>query len=193
MGYTHYWYRKNKSIPADLWAKIVVDCERVARVSELPLAGAAGDGVPEFTDERIWFNGLTNCGHEKRNLGITWPAPKASGIGNKVSGEMWFAGAMLSARTCGGDCSHETFGVSRILGKDAHVTADGFFDCCKTAYKPYDIVVTACLIVLKYYLGDSIRVSTDGEANDWADGIQLCKCAVGYGELPFDAEVTDEG
>ena len=49
------------------------------------------------------------------------------------------------------------------------------FDFCKTARKPYDIVVTACLAVLKYRLGDLITVSSDGDAQDWDAGVLLAR------------------
>jgi hypothetical protein len=45
------------------------------------------------------------------------------------------------------------------------------FDCCKTAHKPYDEVVTAVLTVLKLYMGDDLSVRSDGEPTDWANGV----------------------
>ena len=65
------------------------------------------------------------------------------------------------------DFSHENF---RIF-----MNWDGDFDFCKTARKPYDIVVVACLSVLKYYLGDSVRVSSDGEGEELKEGLELAK------------------
>ncbi len=44
---------------------------------------------------------------------------------------------------------------------------------CKTARKPYDDVVTACLIILKHYLKDSIIISSDGEREDFDAGVNL--------------------
>ncbi len=64
----------------------------------------------------------------------------------------WFAGAVLQARSCDGDCSHETF---RLYRSDQH-----YFGFCKTACKPYDIAVTAALIIVKHYVRD-IHVSSD--------------------------------
>lgn len=46
---------------------------------------------------------------------------------------------------------------------------------CKTAQKPYDVVVVACLAILKYRLGDLIRVSSDGSAAEWHAGVQLAR------------------
>lgn len=47
------------------------------------------------------------------------------------------------------------------------------FNFCKTANKPYDDVVTACLITLNYYLKDLIDVSSDGWRTDWNIGLEL--------------------
>jgi hypothetical protein len=55
-----------------------------------------------------------------------------------------------------------------------HLTQNGS-DYCKTYSCPYDTVVVACLIVLKHYLGDSIRVTSDGGVSDWADGLLLAQ------------------
>ena len=55
------------------------------------------------------------------------------------------------------------------------LTQTGF---CKTAYKPYDIVVTACLVILQYRLGDAIQVSSDGGAVDWVAGVNLARSVI---------------
>jgi hypothetical protein len=47
------------------------------------------------------------------------------------------------------------------------------FDFCKTAQKPYDTVVTAILVLAKETFGEAIEVSTDGELEDWNDGLYL--------------------
>lgn len=70
-----------------------------------------------------------------------------------------------------GENSHESF----ILPKDV----TDFQDCefCKTAQKPYDVVVTACLAVLAFHLGKGIEVSSDGDKSDWLAGIGLA-CSI---------------
>lgn len=44
------------------------------------------------------------------------------------------------------------------------------FEFCKTRRLPYDLVVTACLSIMKHYLKDAIEVSSDGDWCDWTDG-----------------------
>lgn len=75
-----------------------------------------------------------------------------------------------------GDDAHEDF-VLREHFKQNFENTDGF-DFCKTARKPYDVVVTACLIVLKHRLGDYIDVSSDGFHRDWLAGLELAKCVL---------------
>jgi len=63
------------------------------------------------------------------------------------------------------DDAHETFYVK---------VNDSGFNFCKTARKPYDKVVTACLILLKHYF-NFIEVSSDGDLDEWKYGIELFK------------------
>ncbi len=53
------------------------------------------------------------------------------------------------------------------------------FEFCKTAMKPYDIVVTAILCVLGDLLEDNIDISSDGGAKDWEPGQRLATEALG--------------
>jgi hypothetical protein len=57
-----------------------------------------------------------------------------------------------------------------------HFSENQMFFVNTRQYSPYDTIVVACLIVLKHFLGDSIRVTSDGFWADWADGLDLaCK------------------
>lgn len=56
---------------------------------------------------------------------------------------------------------HETFVLE--LGDEG----DNF---CKTAEKPYDMAVTASLILLKKELGDAVIIKSDGTWADWESG-----------------------
>jgi hypothetical protein len=68
------------------------------------------------------------------------------------------------------ELAHETFCL-----RD-HWSKNEAFNFCKTASKPYDVVVVACLITLHHYLGDELlEVSSDGDASDWQDGLKLAK------------------
>jgi hypothetical protein len=150
------------------------------------LGNAFGQDVPLIGPDNVVFNGIEDCGHPvNKEIGIAWPATGARGVGattSPIAGD-WFAGATLSTRACSGDCSHETFSFPRVFQPQSweEVKPEGWFAFCKTAYKPYDFAVTAFLVIAKHYLGDLLRVSTDGEDNDWHDAKVLCQFHLGYG------------
>ena len=72
-----------------------------------------------------------------------------------------------------GDNAHEDF----ALPEHFRDNVEGSF--CKTARKPYDIVVVACLCILKDKLGSAFSVSSDGRYNDWQAGRNLAQAALG--------------
>lgn len=206
MGYTHYYSVKPK-FDADQFAKVVKDFKQMIPVLEhlgVKLAGGHGEDQPKIDDVQIWFNGLTKCGHTERDLGITWPAKKATGISKNGVGMQlseivkgsWFAGASLETRACGGDCSHETFSLECEMRDIPEYKMDPerlkengglMFEFCKTAYKPYDLAVNVCLIIAKHHLRNDIKVNSDGETENWIEGMQLCQHFLGYG-LEFKLE-----
>lgn len=47
---------------------------------------------------------------------------------------------------------------------------DEGFNFCKTAGKPYDMAVTASLILLKKELGNGVTIKSDGRWADWESG-----------------------
>lgn len=198
MGYTHYWYRP-RVIDAEKFAKAVKDFQVLLPVFDqagIKLAGWDGAGNPEVNSQVVSFNGLEKCGHLYKNLGIAWPSGNAGGLNHEeatISGN-WFAGALLVERTCGGDCSHETFRIEQVYKPSEWEKADGksYFSCCKTAFKPYDIAVTACLIIFKHHLGKDFIVRSDGEESHWFDAKQLCQMFLGYGfEFKLDWEEVE--
>ena len=201
VGYTHYFYAR-KELDKDTFKNITNDFKKIMPVLEhlgVMLAGPHGDGEPILTDTEIAFNGLAKCGHTERELGITWPAKEAQGVarldmqhrsGNETQAGVnghWFAGAELDTRTCDGNCSHETFSlVQQMNDIPEHRQEEAkqnkrIFDCTKTAYKPYDLAVTACLIIAKHYLGNEIIISSDGELPQWKDAIGITEHFLNYG------------
>jgi hypothetical protein len=70
-----------------------------------------------------------------------------------------------------GEDSHETF----IFTRNANLE----FNFCKTSQKPYDEVVTACLIALGKIYGDKVDIGSDGEwGSEWVAGRNLYQMAV---------------
>ena len=125
MGYTHYYLVAPEFDPA-AFGRVAADFKKmVAPLKHLGvvLADGMGENYPTISPTEICFNGKRDCGHEKRDLGITWPAESASGIAKngvdttlqEITKSTWFAGASLKTRACGGDCSHEAFSLSQKL------------------------------------------------------------------------------
>jgi hypothetical protein len=78
--------------------------------------------------------------------------------------------------------SHETFEWS--------INSSGF-DFTKTARKPYDAVVTACLIHLKDIYGELVSIGSDGSWSEWQDGARLYRNATGLtASSPFEMETA---
>lgn len=69
----------------------------------------------------------------------------------------------------------ERTGACEPLVLREHFSENEGFNFVKTAQYEYDTVVTACLILLKHRLKDLIEVSSDGDADDWKDGLRLAK------------------
>lgn len=107
-------------------------------------------------------------------LAKTVPLAGGMGEGEPVftPERVWFNGV--------GDDSHETFEVTVEWG--------GKFEFCKTACKPYDAAVTACLCLLKFHLGDALRVNTDGEESDWEEGLRLARIIQAGCEYPCNRD-----
>jgi len=64
-----------------------------------------------------------------------------------------------------GENAHETFLLLRTQVD---------FDFCKTAQKPYDVVVCAVLAIAFEHAPDYIKPSSDGKCEDWQAGVDLC-------------------
>lgn len=191
MGYTHYWYREPKIAQA-AFDNIVTDFSKLVPVLAqhgVPLAGPLGTGGPVLSAKEISFNGKSQCGHPKNSsVSIPWPSKKAGGVApsDKAVDGQWFAGATLESRCCDGDCNYETCHIGRTQKPNEWERKDPthkgkVFNCCKTAFRPYDIAVTALLIICKHHLGDKFVASSDGEDQHWFDGKMLCQTVLDYG------------
>lgn len=138
----------------------------------LPIAGPDGEGKPVFTPDLIAFNGHAKCGHKDYPI-------------------------EFFGRTCAARCSHESFFFERVYEpwpgqkqsesvisfestRKRRPTLWGSF--CKTEYKPYDVLVTCALLIIKHHLGNFVVVRSDGEDIDFDDARLLCFARLGYGD-----------
>jgi hypothetical protein len=183
MGYTHYWTFKDQNLDTEKFQGAIKDIQKMIPILDhlgVKLRDGFGEGSPITNDKEVHFNGDRSCGHRQRDIGLTWPALPATGIavdGNGVSAtETWCAGRVLDSRTCDGDCSYETFSIERDGSKANR------FDCCKTAYRPYDLAVTVSLVIFQHWFQSDISVRSDGDIANWKDALDLCKHHLGYGQ-----------
>jgi hypothetical protein len=69
-----------------------------------------------------------------------------------------------------GEDAHEPFIFPGPIGENF----------CKTQWKPYDAVVTACLLVARDHFPDSIlKIGSDGDWDAWTEGILLYSSVLG--------------
>jgi len=88
--------------------------------------------------------------------------------------------------------NHETFTLDRAMQPpnltDRLPEKDHFFNFCKTAQKPYDLMVMCVLLVANDLEPDVITYATDGAESDWQPAIDLVNkvCDLGVSFNPND-------
>lgn len=145
MGYTHYFTFK---VPKGIKAATL---EANYQAAILECAKVAHEYNAECADK-----GLTDA----RLAGYTAHTKLGAYGGVELNGK--------------GDLGHEFFTLREHFKQNLEGFGGGFH-FCKTARKPYDTVIVACLAILKYRLGNAIEVSTDGQAGDWVNGVLLAR------------------
>jgi hypothetical protein len=180
MGYTHYWYRPAGSLDQGTWDKLVNDMRFLhkhmppttetaggyCKDDPLVLTGCYRFKAPQFNKDMIWFNGGGKC------------------LRHKTIDER---GESSWEDTVKNDLGHETFAVHRTAHERNHGKGEPVFACCKTARKPYDLMVCACLILLKHHFGKQVEVCSDGDEDDWAEAFKF----IGH-ILPGGKEIVTE-
>lgn len=190
MGYTHYWSRP-AVIPETIFRAIRIDFESLILPladDGVQLAGPGGEGPPEIGEELICFNGLNDCGHPKNDeIAVPYPLEEAEGIGPSSTAVASSDGFVtrLKHRTCNGSCCYETFSFPRSLDqrRQSEPDEDGLIGgYVKTGFRPYDVAVTAALMVAKRHLRDRLVVESNGGDPQWRDAKRICQVTLGYGD-----------
>lgn len=121
-----------------------------------------------FTDDaKVIFALAAEKGIKLGNgLGYVGTKPKVT------ASKVWFNGVDAD--------SHETLAIDRVYEEKDWSTAENglYFNFCKTARKPYDVVCVAILLLLQRHF-PSVQLSSDGGENEWSDGQALLKEALG--------------
>lgn len=91
-----------------------------------------------------------------------------------------------------GDLGHETFWLNREQepAPDWQKSAKtlGTFSFCKTAHKPYDLLVCAALLIVKHHADDVFTLSSDGDwGHDWEPASKLVgdELSIQFTNSPF--------
>ena len=191
MGYTHYWkLNLDYEINSEKWKEIVDDFNKILDVEiDIPSKNDPfGPTVHPYYDVYDGTGGMTSL----RNILEPYSNQKLE----ITDEEIRFNGREE------GDRGHEIFSLQRKVDKRLEDYATRLdrkyiFDFCKTARKPYDIVVCCLLVILKHRLGNMIEISSDGKdwTNDegkyyeidgaWSDAIKICVENLSY-DLNYD-------
>ena len=178
MGYTHYWkFNLDYEINSEKWKEIINDFNKILDVEI---------DIPE-NDKYDGTDGMTRL----RNI-LEQDSDQRLEITDK---EIRFNGREENDR------GHETISLQRKSDKSLQDPTDKkyIFDFCKTARKPYDIVVCCLLIILKHRLGNMIEIGSDGRGGftdigtghgkyhevdgSWSNAIKLCAENLSYDDI----------
>ena len=167
MGYTQYFSKKELTHSQEKWDLFLKDVKAVAntfnlclpqsidfikegdgmvgtRDSHIRIGDGMGDGnQPEFTKDEICFNGVGDDSHETLHIER--------------------------------DSSSILAGEDRMdsYHREQWYENGSLFGFTKTAHKPYDLLVTATLILYKHHFGDKVSVSGDGGQEGFVEGMVL--------------------
>jgi len=143
------------------WGEILDDCEKLAAADDTPIVANTYTQTKEGWDTK-------------------------SGAPIFDNTEIRFNGVA--------EASHEDFLLLRGGVKKQDYEKDRTekygFTFCKTAAKPYDLLVCACLLVYVHYSPDTIELGSDGGPQDWAQAEKLVKDVLGY-DMSY-SEITGE-
>lgn len=150
MGYTNYYELKRHNLSTKDFDKIVKDVKIIEDYIKNNVVISKNAGG-QYT-ERVTLHDGMGCGKGVLYIGETQ--------NNKTRiKEIFFNGDAKQG------LDHEGFGIRSGAQNDSF---------CKTARKPYDLVVCMVLLSLQYHVNTS-KVSSDGNIEDWEHAIDLWK------------------
>ena len=162
MGYTHYYYRTEVEHDEDTFAKFVADVKKAYK--HLPATTDSSGGY--YKDSPLKIAGGNGTGKPTFN-----------------DDEICFNGSKKS------DLWHETLYIPRVfkfeVGDYGKYQRERFgrdkviFSFCKTARKPYDLLVQVVLILYKQHFGDLVLVASDGNAGEWETALKFVRDVFG--------------
>lgn len=198
MGYTHY-FSVQRRITDEEWSRLLHAAFQLLRAMPsqthyngvtVPLRILFEESIPlppQLGPRTIRFNGagLAEAYQQPQMAPLpgdpVWPAPRSVTwqqdfyLLNHIDGT-WTPGPALG---------HETF----LLDRDDEI---GTFAFCKTAYKPYDLVVCGLLIVTEYCAPGWRVITSDGQPSDWQPALAWVRSVVDEGQtLTLPSTIRD--
>jgi hypothetical protein len=163
MGYTSYW-RRPLELDEQKWEDFVDDVKKLRY------------GLPKHS---------TSAGGYYENQPLKLVGGNGEGQPMITNQSIWFNG------TDEGNLSHETFHMTRVFEPEEWQEAeDGlYFNFCKTARKPYDLMVALTLIAFKHHFDNEVKVSSDGNAEDFEQAVEIFREVIG--KEPHEQFITD--
>lgn len=172
MGYTHYWNRpKNLNVEKfEAWTKdIQLMLERLPKHytgascdyphDKIDIRGPWGADDTQMEQPVITIDFVCFNGSEKQ----TYTPPSKNYENVSLAHEDFYVSRVMKP----GDWQIEDAQrTARKHGKKRIPASYLFFECCKTARKPYDLLVCGALMALKYHF-PNVEISSDGTAADW--------------------------
>jgi len=189
MGYTHYWEVPEGEHDQTKWDEFVADCKKLYKnmpehstsagnyheKDPLALNGCYNYKNPAFNKARVCFNGSDGSKREQK---------EREKNGKKY--KYW------EDKTSHG-LDHETFVLNRKVKQpdyQKNMGKSASFGFCKTARKPYDLMVTACLVLYKHHFPE-VQISSDGNFEDWSAAFMFIAQALPNGkEVGLETLIT---
>jgi hypothetical protein len=150
MSTYRHFYKQAKAASPKQWAKIKTDVEKL--LTSLPPNSESAGGT--FRQWTLMIGDASGAVGSKPT--VTDDEIALNGVHGKV------------------DLSHETFWITRSKNTEPDA------DYCKTARKPYDLVVCGILIVLQHHAPGVWKISTNGTLEDWDPAREWVESILGY-------------
>jgi hypothetical protein len=180
MGYTQYWDYKNPIVEMTQ-NKLKKNAIRDQHRGDWDKISEAWDKLPSDEDyiKRIekHIKAFANIAKDIKTAIAKLPKTivikggMGEGEAEITPNRIWFNGDGSK------DLDHETFVIS-LFTMDTFqsfedISEKGTFGFCKTARKPYDLLVCVSLMAFKHHLGADFKISSDGGLHEWQPAIDF--------------------